>query len=119
KQLVSMITPEASPTGDSHGTPTVEDDCSTVTHPRHAPYPDPLRLQRRGHREGLLLGGDLRPPYLLGLPQRELAAASPQAVAALAGHDVAAAARAGRRGLAERSRAPGYGSHGAGPVLDD
>src|SRR5436189_4679675 len=36
-QLAFMITPEASPTGATHGTPTVESDCRRSGYPWQAP----------------------------------------------------------------------------------
>src|SRR5262245_18682341 len=42
KQLASMITPEALPTGDPHGTPTAQRDCGPARYPGQAPRLPPL-----------------------------------------------------------------------------
>lgn len=98
-QLVPMLTPEALPTGDSHGTPAVQNHYCPRGGPRQSPSLHRLRLQRRGHRPGGLLVGHLGSADLLGVREKELADPPAEATAPLAVDDVAAARSASVRAL--------------------
>src|SRR5262245_60485950 len=118
-QLAFMLTPEASPAGAPHGTPTVESDCRPSGYPWQAAKTPGQRFHRPRYRRGLLLGCDSRPPPGLGLPQAELADPPPPPAASRGGDAVAAAEDPSGGRPAGRLGAARPGPQGARPVLDD